>query len=94
VGGVETLLREALRTASEGPFTASALAERLGVTPGEAEALIGALLAHGYLREVRPQLCEACPLKASCPALRAGSARFYEITERGRALLRAPRSTP
>lgn len=91
---MKILVREALRVALEGPFTASALAERLGIAVGEAEALIGALLAHGYLREVEPRLCDACPLKVSCPALRMGGARFYEITERGRALLRAPRSTP
>jgi hypothetical protein len=88
------LLREALKVALEGPFTVAALAERLGVTLGEAEALVGALLAHGYLREVEPRLCEACPLRASCPAPRAAGVKLYEVTERGRALLRAPRSTP
>ena len=92
--GVEHLIREALRIALEGPFTAATLAGKLGVTPSEAEALVGALLAHGYLREVDREYCSACPLRASCRVVGTAGSRLYEVTEKGRALLRGARSKP
>jgi len=91
---VERLIREALRVALEGPFTTATLAGKLGITLSEAEALVGALLAHGYLREVEPALCSACPLRASCRVVGAAGSRLYEVTERGLALLRGAQSRP
>ncbi len=86
---VRDLLREALSAAREGPLTPQALAERLGLSRGEVEALIGALLSHGYVREVGAAQCAACPLKG-CPLRGAvGSVRVYELTERGRRLIGA-----
>lgn len=91
---MDPLIRRALKVALEGPFTVTTLAERLGVAPGEAEALVGALLAHGYLREVEPALCSACPLRGSCRAVDAAGAKLYEVTDKGHALLRGARSRP
>lgn len=91
---MEHLIREALRTALEGPFTTATLADKLGVTISEAEALVGALLAHGYLREVDRELCSACPLRASCRVVGTAGSRLYEVTEKGRALLRGAQNKP
>lgn len=85
---VKSLLKEVLCVAREGPLTPQTLVERLGVSREEAEALIGALLSHGYIREVNAELCPSCPLKSGCPLSgRIGSIKVYELTEKGRSLI-------
>lgn len=86
------LVVRALRAAAKALFTAEGLARELGTSLGEAEALIGALIAHGYLREVEIQCCTSCPLSAACPAARAWQARVYVVTEKGLKLLSGGRS--
>ncbi|MEM0119474.1 MAG: hypothetical protein QXJ38_03705 [Thermofilaceae archaeon] len=81
------LLREVLKLAAYGPLTLSQLAEKLGVGVGEAEALIGALLAHSYLREVEPMDCAACPLRGVCAVNVTRGVRVFELTEKGRRVI-------
>lgn len=80
-------LREALRAALRGALTPERLAGELGVTIGEAEALIGALLSHGYLEELRPKSCASCPLASTCGVGGRCSLRVYVLTKKGRRLL-------
>jgi len=80
-------LREALRAALRGPLTSERLAKELGLTVGEAEALIGALLSHGYLEEVKPRSCASCPLALTCGIRERCSVRIYVLTRKGRRLL-------
>ena len=85
---VKNLLREVLSVAKEGPLTLQTVIDRLGLSKEEAEALLGALLSHGYIREVDVELCSACPLKVSCPLSgRARSVKIYELTPKGRSLI-------
>jgi len=84
---VEALLARALRAMARGPFTPQTLARALGIGVREAEALIGALLAHGYLREVEPSVCASCPLSSVCRPPQSEDTRVYELTERGLRLI-------
>ncbi|MCX8180020.1 MAG: DUF4423 domain-containing protein [Thermofilaceae archaeon] len=81
------LIREALKVMGEEPFTPASLARRLKISPGEAESIVGALLAHGFLKLVKSDLCMECPLKASCGANQLTGALVYELTEKGRKLV-------
>jgi len=74
------LLRKAVEAMSRGPFTSDSLARELGIPAREAEALIGALLAHGYLREVEWSTCASCPLSGSCTARNLKGVKVYELT--------------
>lgn len=78
------LLRRALEVVSRGPVTKEVLASKLGVSYSEAEALVGALLAHGLVREVDPSLCASCPLAGRCPAKAIRGVKVYELTEKAR----------
>ncbi|RLF05010.1 MAG: DNA-binding protein [Thermoprotei archaeon] len=80
-------LRKALRAALKGPLTPERLAEELGITVEEAEALIGALLSHGYLEELRPRSCASCPLAPICGVRGKCSVKIYMLTKKGRRLL-------
>lgn len=81
-----------LKLAASNPFTPSQLAKKLGIELGEAEALIGTLLAHGYLREVRPESCAPCPFKRACGFSPLRGARVYELTEKGRRIIESEAS--
>ena len=78
-------LRAILELASQGPFTPKKLSKALGISLSEAEAVIGALLSHGYIAEVKLYACVDCPLSSAC---KMGRGRIYAITEKGRKLLR------
>lgn len=83
------LLRRAIEVMSKGPFTTDMLARELSISIEEADALIGALLAHGYLRQVEESTCKKCPLSGRCPASLLRGVKLYELTgkaARGRSL--------
>ena len=66
------------------------LAAKLKTSLREAELLIGALLAHGYIKEEEIESCDKCPLHALCPyAGRAQPRSIYYLTLRGREACRA-----
>ncbi len=78
-------LRAILELVSQGPFTPRKLSKVLGISLSEAEAVIGALLSHGYIAEVNLGVCVGCPLSGACKMSRG---RIYAITEKGRKFLR------
>lgn len=80
-------LEKVLSTMAKGPITPSEVARQLGMQPSEAESVIGALLAHGYLREVKEKPCSSCPVAFACKMGGKGL-RTFELTEKGMALLR------
>lgn len=86
---VPDLLIKVLKVMVAGPATVRSIAENLQIKIGEAEALIGVLLAHGYLREASPLACASCPMARSCQARWPEGVRVYEITEKGRRLIEA-----
>ncbi|MEM1508499.1 MAG: hypothetical protein QXY49_05600 [Thermofilaceae archaeon] len=83
-------LEKILFTVAKGPITLSEVARQLGVQLSEAESAIGALLAHGYLREIKAKPCSSCPVTLACKIGRKGL-RTFELTEKGAALLRRKR---
>ena len=78
------MIERVLKLLDRGPLTSAKLARELGISFTEAEALIGALLAHGYLREIRVQSCSSCPLAKMCDMSHMCNFRVYVITEKGR----------
>lgn len=84
---MQELVERALKLAAAGPFTAPLLAEKLGIGLGEAEALVGALLAHGYVREVKPSDCASCFLRGVCGVRLTRGVRVYELTGKGLQLI-------
>ncbi len=82
---MELDLEKVLSTVAKGPATLTEVAKQLGVQLSEAESIIGALLAHGYLEEVEIGPCSLCPLASAC---KTGGPRLFRLTERGMALLR------
>lgn len=82
---MELDLEKVLSTVAKGPTTLAEVARQLEVRLNEAESIIGALLAHGYLKEVEIGSCSSCPLASAC---KIGGPRLFRLTEKGMALLR------
>ena len=81
-----SLIEEALRIlCHSGLISAYLISAKLGISVSEAESIIGALLAEGYLKAKKIKSCGSCPLKNICPfAGKAKPREIYYLTNRGR----------